>query len=1086
MKTFRIKFPRRVRIHGGECGAVARALHHKAQKVALTQNEQSLISDECSLLRQADLEKSSISTFIERKQMSTKTSIKRVALVAVSALGFGLLSVVPAKAGGGASVIAPVANINMVVGEIAEIPVGLASSTSVTAANDAFTLTPTVSGTGLQILTGNAAATTAGGYKVVGTTLNNNATTTTGTGALTNLASAASTAAIASAAAGVIGAFRIKALVPGSYTLTTTQSADTGFTFAATTVTSRIHVAPAQVSSLSASLSSDSINGSIVKVSVDTPTIMVTRKSGQPTSGGAINLEIVSSPDQTEYPTGVSIRSGDLIPGAAATLTTIESSFGTSYSFPAPAVEGLYQFKAYVDANGNNLRGSTEESVDIEFRVVGIPTKSVVSLSSSTGNNGTETKNYQVTTTLTDANGYATYAASNGVPTFAYTGVVTATGATSAAGATSDWATSTGATRVGTSNTYVSTSTRTANNADSDDQTFTIKAVCPTTACTTNTGATVTVSATSLSATASKLELESKTGIYYGTVGGSTYTTAIPANATSGSTVEVTADPAVTTFMFTLTGSATKTYAVTTTLAANTAASRVSAPTSVVTLADGKVSFTVTVTSPVAPTAASAIGDAFTINVAGNTNNFSYKVTYAAPTAAWTLSPAASSNAKVLQKSSNKVTAKLTDVYGRVLSNAAYTVSVAGRNVSAAAGTTDSNGVATYTVNDTDTRSYDLTVGYPTDKVTFSYQEPTDTYAAVTGDVTFTYVSALTAVGTVSVTVDTTDQAIDQTEAAAGIPANTKTYTATVRLATGATAGSGILVTWSGSANDIFLDGINTCVTSTTGQCTVKSYRRIAGYQTLTATANGVAGQNVTAVLWKNTADAQTDVRFIKLSAPQKVVGGSAATVIATVTDRWGNPVKGATIAWQISGVGRLVSGVTSQTSTNVNGEAQTQVTALSSETGDTTLVVTQANGQTANLAGYVGTTKVASSYNLGAGQTTATTTVTFTKDTSVSTADALLELAKAIGTGKEVEAATDAAAEAIDAANAATDAANLAAEAADAATVAAEEARDAADAATAAVEELATQVASLMSALKAQLTTLANTVAKIAKKVKA
>jgi hypothetical protein len=230
----------------------------------------------------------------------------------------------------------------------------------------------------------------------------------------------------------------------------------------------------------------------------------------------------------------------------------------------------------------------------------------------------------------------------------------------------------------------------------------------------------------------------------------------------------------------------------------------------------------------------------------------------------------------------------------------------------------------------------------------------------------------------------------------------------------------------------------------------------------------------------------QTDVRFIKLSAAQSTVGGSAATVIATVTDRWGNPVKGATVAWQLSGVGRLVSGVTSQTSTNINGEAQTQVTALSSETGVMTLVVSQTGGQTANLAGYVGSTKVASSYNLAAGQLSASTTVTFTKDTSVSTADALLELAKAIGTGKEVEAAADAAAEAIDAANAATDAANLAAEAADAATVAAEEARDAADAATAAVEELATQVATLMSALKAQLTTLSNTVAKIAKKVKA
>ena len=89
-------------------------------------------------------------------------------------------------------------------------------------------------------------------------------------------------------------------------------------------------------------------------------------------------------------------------------------------------------------------------------------------------------------------------------------------------------------------------------------------------------------------------------------------------------------------------------------------------------------------------------------------------------------------------------------------------------------------------------------------------------------------------------------------------------------------------------------------------------------------------------------------------------------------------------------------------------------------------------------------------------------------------------------GATAAANAASDAAAEAIDAANAATDAANLAAEAADAATVAAEEARDAADAATAAVEELAKQFESMVAAVKAQITTLANTVAKIAKKVKA
>lgn len=85
------KFLRRVRIHGGECGAVARALHHKVQ-------EDALMSYEWAFLRQADLGKAPGST-IERKQMSTKTTLKRIALVAVSALGFGVLtSVAPASA----------------------------------------------------------------------------------------------------------------------------------------------------------------------------------------------------------------------------------------------------------------------------------------------------------------------------------------------------------------------------------------------------------------------------------------------------------------------------------------------------------------------------------------------------------------------------------------------------------------------------------------------------------------------------------------------------------------------------------------------------------------------------------------------------------------------------------------------------------------------------------------------------------------------------------------------------------------------------------------------------------------------------
>jgi len=98
MKTSRFSFPRRVRILGGECDAVARALHHTAQKVAFVRNEQTLISDEKAFLSQADSRKALESTFIERKQMSTKTTLKRIALVAVSALGFGLLSVAPSQA----------------------------------------------------------------------------------------------------------------------------------------------------------------------------------------------------------------------------------------------------------------------------------------------------------------------------------------------------------------------------------------------------------------------------------------------------------------------------------------------------------------------------------------------------------------------------------------------------------------------------------------------------------------------------------------------------------------------------------------------------------------------------------------------------------------------------------------------------------------------------------------------------------------------------------------------------------------------------------------------------------------------------
>jgi len=191
------------------------------------------------------------------------------------------------------------------------------------------------------------------------------------------------------------------------------------------------------------------------------------------------------------------------------------------------------------------------------------------------------------------------------------------------------------------------------------------------------------------------------------------------------------------------------------------------------------------------------------------------------------------------------------------------------------------------------------------------------------------------------------------------------------------------------------------------------------------------------------------------------------AEVVVTAKDIYGNVVPGATLTVTYTGAnGRIVS---------YNGAQGTAAT--------TTSAGTLTIGVLADKAGS-GTLRVTST-----GGVLATTTTTTQGDAPIARVDDISVVVTSTGVSAvqaAAEAATDAAAEALDAANAATDAANLAAEAADAATVAAEEARDAADAATAAVEELATQVATLMAALKAQITTLANTVAKIAKKVKA
>lgn len=88
-----------------QVSAAVRILHQKrdasARATHLMVKNDSLITYESGILGQAVIKKFFIATFLERKIMSTKTSFKRIALVAVATLGAGVLSVAPANAANG-------------------------------------------------------------------------------------------------------------------------------------------------------------------------------------------------------------------------------------------------------------------------------------------------------------------------------------------------------------------------------------------------------------------------------------------------------------------------------------------------------------------------------------------------------------------------------------------------------------------------------------------------------------------------------------------------------------------------------------------------------------------------------------------------------------------------------------------------------------------------------------------------------------------------------------------------------------------------------------------------------------------------
>jgi trimeric autotransporter adhesin len=285
-------------------------------------------------------------------------------------------------------------------------------------------------------------------------------------------------------------------------------------------------------------------------------------------------------------------------------------------------------------------------------------------------------------------------------------------------------------------------------------------------------------------------------------------------------------------------------------------------------------------------------------------------------------------------------------------------------------------------------------------------------------------------------------------------------------------------------------EGAPVTITAGTGGHVVGANGLPASTRTVAVSASGDATFRILAtatgvITWTVTSGTMTDTirmtvataaagtgRTVAISgATTGTANGAGIPMTVTVKDRYGNAVTGAVLSITASGVGAFMGGATSQSfTTDSSGTFTFLATSYTNAGGAATFTARVTNAVDAtSAAGFVttaaGNAPVAVDSTLAAGVASASAAVTFADGVNAAEANA--------------QAATDAAAEATDAANAATDAANAAAEAADAATAAAQDAADA-------VAALSTQVTELVSALRKQITSLTNLVIKIQRKVRA
>ena len=1012
----------------------------------------------------------------ERKQMSTKTLRKRIALVAVSALGFGLVSTVPATAAitGGAVFTASTAAAT--VGKPVTISVTLSGATVDDTETNELTLTVPSKPSSSAVTVGSALAYAAdalpnqpvigagaaflrGGKAILGsssaTSVSSGDTltmTVTNTSRITATATDGSDAGtVTTATKASVATIVFTPDVAGTYTLTVTPGTGTA---SSTVVTATVASAPAVI--VAAAARGDRAGDNSVLQSI------------APAGLGSAKLQLVTSPDtQTALTTGAVYTSAStgIIAGAAVSGGAVNFTFDTDGT---GVTNGTYTFRAWEDILNAGVVDATETATTLTVTVASDAKKASLTLgATSVAVDGTNAVTIAASVAAKDVDGVTSYRistetvsdanqATNGFTLSAVGGTLTIPGNTAAG-------------------------------------VYTVKALVST-----DTGAAYTSSKTitviSTGGTASTLSIAAGTGLVFDT----TYAGTAKSNEALGTAAAtVTADTTVTSLSFKFTGGnyaagSARNVPVTVALAAGTPFTAVTAPSFALIAPDGTGTVTITTTTP-------EDGYSFKvqipdgINGAGKYLGFTVTYTAAAPQfQAVNQSPAAAFTAKTL--TANTVSAILDNGYGVVMATKPVSISVSGRNPITTSATTDAAGKVSYTWTDAA-----AVATATTDTVVFSYAyiDADGLAAAAQATFTVTYTATGIVIGAVKVTYPATIGGVAiapriDTVNLLGTPADTAdnlspvvTYSASVSDSNGLPLKS-VVVMWTADANTKLSAAAS--VTDATGVATIKASRNLIGYGSVTGTVMGTANTNAT-LKWVTRdynaagATASNVYRNLTLTTDTpSVVAGGAIRYTAKVTDRWGNPVASVPLSLRLTGAGRLMTGEAlsgAAVVTALDGTFQWNVSSLTSEVGDSSATVTVAGGQTADIAGYVTTGAAYPVTGVTAGNVTATATSKFTKDTSTSTADALLALATALGTRDQASAAVDAAAEATDAANAATDAANAAAEAADAATAAAQDASDA-------VAALSAQVSEAIAGLKKQLVSLTNLVIKIQKKVKA